>query len=154
MRKTTMIFYCCIALILTACGNEPPTEQGQINNDSIDITKISNNKLVSQQPSNKAKDILSDHEEITAVKAVNTEDTLFVAIEVEHHERFTLSQLEKKYKKEMKDKYKDLKVEFSTDKKIVIELNKLEQDINNNNISKKEMEKKFKQLVKLAKEQT
>jgi hypothetical protein len=153
MRKTTVFFFFCLALLLTACGNEPQ-EQGQQGRDSPDITKISNEKLISQKPANEAKDILSDHEEITAIKAVNTKDSLFIAVEVEHHERFTMEQLEKKYKKEMKKHFKDLKIEFSTDKKIVLELDKLEQKINHNDISKKEIEKKFKQIVNLAKEQT
>ena len=154
MRTTTVFFFLCLALLLTACGNEPPQEQGQQSVDSPDITKISNEKLISQQPTNKAKDILSDYEEITAIKSVNTKDSLFIAVEVEHHERFTMSQLEKKYKKEMKKHFKDMKIEFSTDKKIVLELEKLEQKIHHNDISKKEMEKKFKQIAKLAKEQT
>ncbi|WP_087973107.1 hypothetical protein [Oceanobacillus rekensis] len=154
MRKSTILFtYLILALLLTACGNEP-MEQGQENSGSPDVTKISNDKLISQQPSNEAKDILDNYEEITAIKAVNTKDSLFIAIEVEHHERFTMSQLEKKHKKEMKEHFKDMKIEFSTDKKIVLELEKLEQKINHNDISKKEMEKKFKQIVNLAKEQT
>ena len=151
MRKTIIFFHFCLALLLTACGNEP-MELGQQN--SPEVTKISNEKLISQQPSNKAKDILSDQEEITVIKAVNTKDILFIAVEIEQHERFTLSQLEKEYKKEIEKHFKDMKIEFSTDKKIVLELDKLEKKIDHNDISKKEMSKKLKQIVNLAKEQT
>ncbi|WP_157087755.1 YhcN/YlaJ family sporulation lipoprotein [Oceanobacillus damuensis] len=129
-------------------------EPGQTNNDFADTTKISNESIFSQEPSNQAKDKLSNHDEISAVKAVNTDKNIVIAIEVDHHERFTLSQIEKKYKKEMEDKFKDKKVEFSTDKKIVLELEKLEQDIKDNTITKKELEKELKKIVKLSKEQT
>ncbi|WP_249869952.1 hypothetical protein [Oceanobacillus saliphilus] len=154
MRKTTSIIYFCTTLLLVACGNVQPMDTGQNTDDFADITKISNEYLISQKPSNQAKEMLRKHEEITAVRAVNTEDSIVIAIEVEHHERFTLAETRKKYKKEMEDKFKDKKVEFSTDKKIVLELEKLEQDITNNTITKKELEKKVKQIIKLTKEQT
>ncbi len=154
MRHATIIFYFCAALLLSACAEEQSMEPGQTNNDFADTTKISNESIFSQEPSNQAKDKLSNHDEISAVKAVNTDKNIVIAIEVDHHERFTLSQIEKKYKKEMEDKFKDKKVEFSTDKKIVLELEKLEQDIKDNTITKKELEKELKKIVKLSKEQT
>jgi len=141
-----------LLLFLTACGNDQTLEQNQRNN--VDITKISTESLTSQEPSNKAKDLLKKHEEITAVKAVNSKDKLFIAIDIEHHERFTLADIRKKYKKEMKKEFKNMDVEFSTDKKLIIELNKLEEQMKEGSISNKELDKKIKKLIKLAKEQT
>lgn len=54
----------------------------------------------------------------------------------------------------MKKQFKNLDVEFSTDKKIIIELDKLEKQILNNEISSKELKKRLKQIVTLSKEQT
>ncbi|WP_337020311.1 hypothetical protein [Oceanobacillus massiliensis] len=155
MRFIIMIFYLlCSALLFTACANNE-NDTGQTNNtDSAEIENISNQSLVSQQPANHAKELLSKHEEITAINAVNTKDNILIAVEVEHHERFTLAQLRKKFQKEMEDEFKDMKVEFSTDRKIVLELEKLEKDIRNDKLSNKELEKKVKKIVKLAKEQT
>lgn len=141
-----------LLLFLTGCGNDQTLEQNQRNN--VDITKISTESLTSQEPSNKAKDLLKKHEEITAVKAVNSKDKLFIAIDIEHHERFTLADIRKKYKKEMKKEFKNMDVEFSTDKKLIIELNKLEEQMKEGSISNKELDKKIKKLIKLAKEQT
>lgn len=153
MRNVKFIFLVMVlVLLLAACNNNSTTDPSQ-GDDGMDITKLSNESITSQKPSNQAKDILRKHEEITVIKAINTREKLLIAIEIEHHERFTLAQLRDEYTKEMKDKFKDMKIELSTDKKISIELEKLEQQINEGSLSNKQLEKKVDKLIKLAKDQ-
>ncbi|MBR3120424.1 MULTISPECIES: hypothetical protein [Oceanobacillus] len=153
MYKKSFVLYVGFVILLTACGNDLSMEPAD-NNEKIDLTKISNETLISQQPSNKAKDLLRKHDEIITVKAVNTDETMLIAIEIEHMKRLELAKIQKQYQKEMKKQFKDLDVELSTDKKIIIELNKLEKQIINAEIQNKELKKKLKQIVKLSKEQT
>ena len=153
MYKKSFVLYVGFVILLTACGNDLSMEPAD-NNEKIDLTKISNETLISQQPSNKAKDLLRKYDEIITVKAVNTDETMLIAIEIEHMKRLELAKIQKQYQKEMKKQFKDLDVELSTDKKIIIELNKLEKQIINAEIQNKELKKKLKQIVKLSKEQT
>jgi predicted small lipoprotein YifL len=146
-----------VALVvsLVACGNdsalEPPTNQ---KNEKIDLAKISTEQPVSQKPANEAKDLLSHYPEITKINAVNTNKILLLTIEIEHMKRFKLADIRKELKKKMKKSFPDLKVELSTDKKIVIELEKLEKQIQENKLTKKEIKKEVKRLIELSKEHT
>lgn len=54
----------------------------------------------------------------------------------------------------MKESFPDLDVTLSTDKKIMLEVEKLEQKIKANQLSEKELSKKVKTLLELEKEQT
>lgn len=154
MYKKIFILFLGVVLLLTACENNLSMEPTKNKEETIDITKISNEALINQQPSNNAKDLLSKHAEITTVKAVNTDDTMLIAIEIEHMKRFELAKIQKQYQKEMKNEFKDLDIELSTDKKIIIELDKLEKQILDGEISNKKLKKSLKQIVTLSKEQT
>ncbi|MDY7045349.1 hypothetical protein RVS70_14170 [Virgibacillus sp. M23] len=151
--RNLMISFLLITLI--GCGNdsalEPPTNQP---NGDIDLTKISTNSSVSQHHANRAKEILSHYQEITTVKAVNTDKHMLIAIEIQHGKRFQLGKIREQLTKQMKKEFKDLKVELSTDKKIVMELEKLEKSIQSKSYSKKKLEKKLKKLIEFSKEQT
>lgn len=80
-------------MLLTACGNDLTAEPTKNNETTIDLTKISTGALTDQQPSNEAKDLLSKHDEITTVKAVNTDEAMLIAIEIEHMKRFELAKI-------------------------------------------------------------
>ncbi|MBU5266475.1 YhcN/YlaJ family sporulation lipoprotein [Virgibacillus proomii] len=146
-----------VALVVTlvACGNdsalEPPTNQ---KNEKINLTKISTEQPVSQKPANKAKDLLSYYPEITKINAVNTDKILLLTVEIKHMKRFKLADIRKELKKEMKKTFPDLKIEVSTDKKIVLELEKLEKQIQENKLTKKELKKEVKRLIEFSKEHT
>lgn len=122
--------------------------------DSIELTKIATNKTIDQQASNQAKDILSKDEDITTVKAVNTDKLLLIAVEIEHNKRFNLDKIEKQLSKQMKKKFPDMKVEFSTDQKMIFELDELESNLQANKVSNKALKQKIQHLVSLMKEQT
>ncbi|RIU96540.1 hypothetical protein D1864_02575 [Oceanobacillus picturae] len=141
--------------ILSSCGNESALEPSKNKNEALDLTHIStNDQDTSQQQANQAKAALSNYEEITAIKAVNTSKQLIIAVQVEQNQRFKLAKIRKQLSKEMKEMFPDLKVELTTDKKIAIELEKLEEKLKSGSMSKKSMEKRVKKIVDLSKEQT
>lgn len=143
-----------VFLFLIGCANDLTGEPSRNQENSIELTKISSNNSIDQSASNQAKEILSNHEEITAINAVNTLETLVIAVDIEHSKRFRLADIRKELTKEMKEQFKDIKVEFSTDKKILLELEKLEEKIQSGSIKKKKLEKEIKRITKLVKEKT
>lgn len=153
MRWYKLILTFGFIFMLIGCGTNPKPETME-NNDNIELTKITTNQVTDQQASNQAKDILNNYEGITTVKAVNTSKILLIAIEVKHSKRFNLAKTQKQLTKKMKNSFPDMKVVFSTDKKLILELDQLEKDLQANAISNKALNKKIKHLVSLTKEQT
>jgi len=125
-------------------------------NPNIDIqfTNVKTTESLAQENANTAKRTLIQHDHINTVKAVNSEKDLVIAFEIDHLKRFNLEKIRKKIQKEMDEKFPDLNVIVSTDQKIVLELDRLEEKIFSDSISKKELNKKLKKIVKLDKEQT
>src|SRR5699024_4268004 len=89
-----------------------------------------------------AKNILSKNDNVTHVYAVNTKDTLVIAIKVRHMKRFRLQKIKQELTKKMKKEFPKMDVQLSTDEKIVIELDKLEKKLETTSISKKELKEK------------
>ncbi|GAB3064164.1 YhcN/YlaJ family sporulation lipoprotein [Virgibacillus ainsalahensis] len=152
MKTIKAILLINIVFLLVGCTTDS-TQNTQKDTD-IDLIKISSTNTTNQNPSNQAKEILSKHEDITSVKAVNTDKHLVIAMEIEHNKRFRLAQLREQRTKEMKESFPDMKVEFSTDKKIILELDRIEKEIESGKLSKKELEKELKKVITLSKEQT
>ncbi|MEN2467443.1 hypothetical protein [Ornithinibacillus sp. FSL M8-0202] len=147
-----MVIGIIIIFTLVGCNTENNTQRNS--DQPIKVTQISAKNTYDQSISNKAKQILSKKENITRVLAANTDKILIIAIEIPHHERFGLQKVNKELSKEMDEEFKYIKVELVTDKKIVIELEKIEERLQNNDITKKELEKELKHISKLLKEQT
>src|SRR5699024_3871544 len=120
-----------IIFLLIGCSTDPKMDTSA-DDDNIELTKIATNKAIDQQASNQAKDILSKYEDITTVKAVNTDKVMLIAVEIEHNKRFNLDKIEKQLTKQMNKSFPDMKVAFSTDKKIIFELDQLEKDLQSN----------------------
>lgn len=149
MNRKKAIITVSLFFLLFGCGTDSTTEQ-----DKQDTPIKGSNKLIDQQPSSDAKEILNKHEEITAIKAVNNSKTIVVAVKVKHSERFTLKSLKKKMTKELKDSFPKLDVVFSTDLKIFLELEKLEKEMQTGPLTEKSFNKKLDKIIKLSKEQT
>lgn len=137
--------------LLVGCGADTTEDNQQQNTE---LTKISTTNEISQQPSNQAKEILQQDKDITAVHAVNTSKQILIGIEIKHHKRFRLAQIRKEKTKEMKNEFPDMKVELSTDKKIILELRSLEDSLQEGSVSEKKLEKELKAIIELSKEQT
>ncbi len=158
MYLKRLLFLLLGLFILSACTNNNAS-QDQIlkptGNRDLELVKLQSKGIVDQNPSNRAKELITEeYEEVSAVRAVNHKDDLLIAIDVDHHERFDLDDIEKNIQKQVRDQYSDLKVTLSTDQKILIELKKLEADIMNNNISNDQLKKKITELKRLSKEET
>lgn len=144
-------FFIPIALIfiLIGCGDSNHNTQ----NNNV-FTKLSTTSPMEQNDSNKSKELLARHEEIRNIHAVNGSKNMIIAFEVHHHERFRLKEIEKNIQKELKNEFPKLNITVSTDKKIILETRELEKKINDRALSKEEIGKKVKKIMKLAKEQT
>ncbi|MEI3604884.1 YhcN/YlaJ family sporulation lipoprotein [Pseudogracilibacillus sp. SE30717A] len=142
--------------ILTACANniqKDPTFEPTGNRD-LELVKLSSKEIMDQNPSNRAKELLSQYAEISGVRAVNDKNELLIGVDIDHHERFSLDNMESELRKKIKENFSDLKVTLSTDQKILLELEKLEEDIRNKKVSNDELRKKIKELKSLSKEET
>ncbi|MFC2947412.1 hypothetical protein [Virgibacillus sediminis] len=151
MKIWKAIILCSILWFAHGCTADD--EQGSTK-DSVDMTLISSKKAIDQSPSNQAKQKLSKHQEVTSVKAVNTSKHMLIGMEIEHMKRFRLAQFRKDRTKEMEKAFPNMKVEFSTDQKILLEMERIEQGLEEGKYSEKELGKELDKLIKLSKEQT
>lgn len=154
MQLNKVIFAISLFSLLIGCGTDSTNESSKNNDNNIELTKIAANHPVDQEPSNQAKETLSQQEGLTSVKAVNNSDKLLIAIDIEHNKRFQLAKTREHLTKDMKRQFANMEVEFSTDKKINLELEKLESKVQKDSMSKKRLDKELDHLIKLAKEKT
>lgn len=153
-HRLILILCLVITLFLFGCGNNSTSKANNHNESEIQFTKLNTSDAIDQQVSNEAKQIISKFNEIKAVKAVNSKDAIVTAVEVDHLERFTLQEVKEKVEKKLKKEIKQKKVIVSTDKKIFLELDKLEAKLQSKELSKEKLDKKIKEIIKLSKEQT
>ena len=140
-----------LAIVCAGCGTDETMES----QSSLDINPLSAKpSLFDQSPSNMAKESLMEYEEITGIKAVNSDKEMIIAVQIKHMKRFFMAKHRKAWQKEMEKQFPGWKVELSTDRKIYLELDKLEEKINNDTLSKDELKKEMKHIIKLSKEQT
>lgn len=145
-------------LLLTIIGlgsgcNENQNQMGY-NNKDLSISQVHTSKPIDQSVANHAKEKMITKDEITDVRAVNTDKELLVAIKVENFNRFRLKSIEKTVKSDLEKMYPNHKVFVSTDKKMFWELEKIEQRLQKNNMNKKSLKKDLQKLESILKEQT
>lgn len=151
MKHFLFIISILSCLILFGCGYHSADHSSQQN---IEVRNISANKVIDQAPSNEAKELLINHDEIIGVKAANTSKDLIVAVKIKHRERFQLKQLKEEFTQELKDHFKNFHIELTIDKKIFLELDKLEEEIQSRSISPGKLGKEIERIIKLSKEKT
>ena len=148
-----ILHFILLLLLLAGCGGQDSSTNPS--NDHADFIQLSTNEApIEQQESNQAKALLGKQDGLTHVYAVNSDKKMIVAFEIEHLKRFQLKDYEKKITKQIKKEFPNMEVTISTDKKIVIEVDQLEQKMNSDSMSKKELDKELKKLIKLSKEKT
>lgn len=144
-----------LAVVLTTLVSCTPNNNESQSSPPVEMTKIStNNNEINQDQSNRAKNILSKNDNVTHVYAVNTKDTLVIAIKVRHMKRLRLQKIKQELTKKMKKEFPKMDVQLSTDEKIVIELEKLEKKLETTSISKKELKNRLQSIIDLSKEET
>ncbi|HLR80369.1 MAG TPA: YhcN/YlaJ family sporulation lipoprotein [Bacillota bacterium] len=152
-NKRIIASYIMITLLLFGCNMNSETglsEQGH----HTQFTKISTDQSIDQHISNQVKEKLATNEDISHVKAVNSQKHIAIAFEVPHLKRFQLQKIKKQVKNDIKKQFPNMKVEVSTDQKIVLELERLEKKLQTQSLSDKKLKKELKRIIELMKEQT
>lgn len=147
------LFMTFILLFSASCGGGSNASE-PAPSPNAEYMKLAHTQSLQQGPSNTAKETLGENGDITTIKAVNSKNDIVIGFEIHHLNRFNLKKIRKEIQKEMDKKFPDLNVIVSADKKIILELKRLEEKINADSITKKELYKKVKEIVKLDGEQT
>lgn len=108
--------------------------------------KLGNDAIVDQTKADEAKKIVSEMEEVVSVKGVALENNLYIAPQVTQFARLKLEKIRKESFDKIKNVYPEANVHVSTDKKIYLELGKLENKLQAKKISMEDLEKKLKKL--------
>ncbi|ASK63672.1 hypothetical protein CFK37_16655 [Virgibacillus phasianinus] len=142
-----------ILSFLVACNTNSDSAPSN-DRSKTEPSKISNSSLPDQAPSRQAKSTLRKYKETTNIYAVNTDKNMLVALEVHQHDRIKLTKIKEKFASKIKKQFPKFKTEVSTDKKLVLEVKKLQNRIAKNNISDKKLKKEMDHLLKLLQEKT
>ncbi|MFS0882051.1 MULTISPECIES: YhcN/YlaJ family sporulation lipoprotein [Bacillaceae] len=148
------IFLSILAVIGFGTGCNDNQNQLDEDNNHLGISQVHTSKPIGQSVANRAKEKIITKEEISDVKAVNTDKELFVAIKVDNFDRFRLKKIEKSVKSDLEKMYPNHEIIVSTDKKMFWELEQLEQKLQKGNTDKKSLKKDFNKIKNLMKEQT
>ncbi|MGE7186977.1 YhcN/YlaJ family sporulation lipoprotein [Peribacillus sp. NPDC006672] len=146
-------FSIIIVLLMTGCSAN--SSQTDSNKDrDLNISKVHTSNPIDQTAANQAKDKLMNQDEVADVKAVNSNKELLVAIKVENFDRLRLKKIEKKSQTELEDMFPDYKILVSTDQKMFIELEQLEQELEKDHTKMDSLNRDFKRIKALLNEKT
>ncbi|MCT8138822.1 YhcN/YlaJ family sporulation lipoprotein [Anaerobacillus sp. CMMVII] len=104
---------------------------------------IGKNSVSDQTMADEAKQIVLSMEEVIAVTGATYKEDIYVAVRVKQFDRFFLDRIRKEAQNKIKKRFPDSKVHVSTDKKVYLELEKLEQQLLNNKVKKADIEKQW-----------
>jgi hypothetical protein len=124
-------------MILGGCGPQAET---------IQPLQVGNQAIVAQEKADEAKQILLSMEEVLEVKGVVNKQGIYLAPRVKHFDRFHLNDIRKRGHENVAKRFPKETVHVSTDKKIYMELEKLEQELKKKTISEKRFSTKLKEL--------
>lgn len=128
-----------ISLMMTGCNVGGQGEE-------VRPLFIGANKIIDQTKADAAKQVVLSMDEVVEVKAVNIEENIYIVAKVKQFDRFFLERIRKEAHDKVKKRVPDVIVHVSTDKKVFLELEKLERKINNNEIDKKTIDKDIKRI--------
>lgn len=116
----------------TGCnGNQK--QLGEDNNN-LSTSQVHTSMPIHQAVSKQTKEKIITKDEISDVKAVNTD---LVALKVDNFDRLQLKKIEETAKTEVEKNYPNHKVFLSTDKKLFWELEQLEEKLQKDNMNMK-----------------
>ncbi|MFH7818378.1 YhcN/YlaJ family sporulation lipoprotein [Neobacillus thermocopriae] len=147
-----IIFMSCL-ILLTACGVNQQTKDSQLTlmkttNPTPFVTDHhKSNKLVKQIE----KDV-SSFPPIYDVAVVKGKKDTLVVYKVKHLHRFKMKKIEKDVTAKLEKKYPKENFTVSSDYKIFLETVRLNEKMQSKDISEKDAEKRFKEIVKLTKD--
>ncbi|MGD6872348.1 YhcN/YlaJ family sporulation lipoprotein [Sutcliffiella horikoshii] len=133
--------------VLGACG------QGEVKERVEDtIMRTSNEQKEKSGKEQRAEKIAKDFKEVKGAIAYDTEDELVVAFHVTQYQKFFTEKIEKKVKKALEKEFPDENVVVSHDLKIRLEIERLRRDVEQQDISEKELEKRIEKMKTLREE--
>ncbi|HHY20674.1 MAG TPA: hypothetical protein GX525_02080 [Bacilli bacterium] len=119
---------------------------GAKSQSEIEVKPLGNYTAVDQSEAEKAKKHIIQMEEVIEVKAVTLEKDLYLAVKVKHFDRLRLKKIRQNGFRRLEKTFPKKTIHVSTDKKIFMELDKIEKELRKNSITKKELEKRLKKL--------
>ncbi|KMJ58183.1 hypothetical protein AB685_09710 [Bacillus sp. LL01] len=145
-------FACCIVLLISisvvaACGNGEVKERVE---DTV--MRTSNEQKEKSDKEERAEKIATDFKEVKGAIAYDTEDELVVAFHVAQYQKFFTEKIEKKVKKALEEEFPDENVVVSHDLKIRLEIERLRRDVEQKDISEKELDKRIEKMKTLREE--
>ncbi|KEK25343.1 YhcN/YlaJ family sporulation lipoprotein [Bacillus gaemokensis] len=154
MRKlsTITVLFVLLLGLITGCTSPLDKEVKQETHKKTEkkkepkLTKVSMEESFNQSIAHEAKKKILAMEEILEVRAVNSNTDLYLAVKPEHHERFQLKPLRKKIKKQLEDENPTFDIHISTDQKIFMLLDKLENKIKKKEANKEQINKQLKTI--------
>ncbi|MGG3892176.1 YhcN/YlaJ family sporulation lipoprotein [Metabacillus fastidiosus] len=151
-HKYTARIICIFFLVIVMAGCSGMHKNEETNKSNV--TDVSFKNSHDQSVTEKMKQLLENEEEVKNIRAVNSDKELLIAAEINHMDRFRLKEIQQKLEKKVKKQYADYKVTISTDKKIFLELEQLENKMRTKKLSKKKVEKEMNRIKNLSKETT
>ncbi|AXN39368.1 hypothetical protein CN689_19220 [Peribacillus butanolivorans] len=148
--KTILFLITVIGFVSGCSGNSNQID----NNKNLNISKVHTSSPIKQSVANQAKDRLLAEEEVSDVKAVNSDKELLVAVKVDNFDRFRLKSVKKQAQSHLENMFPDYKILISTDQKMFLELDQLEQKLEKDKTKMDSLKKDFKEIKSLMKEQT
>lgn len=136
MKKSIGLLF--ISLFLVGC-----TIAGQ---EEVRPLYVGSTKIIDQTKADNAKQIVLSMNEVIAVTGATYEEDIFLAAKVKQFDRLFLDRIRKDAFDKIKKRYPEAKVHVSTDKKVFLELEKLEIEIYEGNVEKTEIEKRWKRI--------
>lgn len=142
------IFILTLFFFTLGCNTNRQSQEEKIDEPSqIQLSTQEDNK---QLIANHLEEELLAHKEVTNIIVVNDDKNIVVGVEVYHNDRFKLKDIEKKIKEEVERTYPEHKVTVSIDKKIVMELEKLDKKLMDENIEKEKIKKDIEKIISLS----
>ncbi|WP_072274021.1 hypothetical protein, partial [Peribacillus simplex] len=96
-----IIFLLLLAIIGLGSGCNRNQNQSGEEHEDLSISQVHTSKPIDQSVANQAKKKVITEEDISDVKAVNTDKELLIAIKVENFDRFRLKKIEKNVKSDL-----------------------------------------------------
>ncbi|WP_240377677.1 hypothetical protein [Bacillus piscicola] len=98
-----------------------------------------------------AETLIQNIDPVTSAVAIHNEKELYAAAEVEHMARLRLESIRKEAHERLTDQWPEKTIFFSTDKKALLELRKLNNDLAFKSVSKKEIDKRLSKIEEYMK---
>ncbi|WP_335869930.1 YhcN/YlaJ family sporulation lipoprotein [Bacillus sp. 2205SS5-2] len=155
MRKTAKVLMIIYMLgMVSGCEEKESFDDHKSNTALIKIinpspVNLSDNKQ-GISTAQKVKDEVEKIEDLYDVAIIEGDETILVAYKVKHLKRFTMKKIEKKLNKMLESQFSQEEFIVSSDYKIFLEAVRLKEDMKDGELSKKEANDRFEEILDLT----